>query len=127
MFHRQVKELIIKPKIISPLPSLDVSMKALKPPLIDQTFPMEFLIENKSAGDALELELNANFPEQLKVIRGTIKKQIYSLNSNDKMTWEISLKPSEPGDYVIKMNISFKDPDQNQIQENKEFPFPIKL
>jgi len=127
MFHRQDKELIIKPKIISPLPSLDVSMKALKPPLIDQTFPMEFLIENKSAGDALELELNANFPEQLKVIRGTIKKQIYSLNSNDKMTWEISLKPTEPGDYVIKMNISFKDPDQNQIQEIKEFPFSIKL
>ncbi len=118
---------IIKPNLISPPPSLDISLKNLRPPLIGQSFPMEFLIENKSEGDALELEFNIEFPKELKVVRGTIKKQIYSLSSNDKMSWEISLKPIEAGDYNIKMEIKFKDPDQNQIEETKNFPFSIKL
>ena len=95
----------ILPNIISPQPSLDVSMKNLRPPLIGQTFPMEFLIENKSEGDALELELNIEFPDELKVIRGTTKKQIYSLSSNDTIAWELSLRPSEAGDYNIKMDL----------------------
>jgi hypothetical protein len=43
------------------------------------------------------------------------------------MTWEIALKPIEAGDYNIKMDIKYKDPDQNQIEETKNFPFPIKL
>ena len=117
----------IIPNIISPPPSLDISMKNLRPPLIGQSFPMEFLIENKSEGDALELSIEIEFPEQLKVMRGTTKKQIYSLSSNEKITWEIALKPSEAGDYIIKMDIKFKDPDQNLIEETKTFPFAIKM
>ncbi len=118
---------IIKPNIISPPPSLEVSMKNLRPPLIGQSFPMEFLIENKSEGDALELNVVLEFPNQLKVMRGTTKKQIYSLSSNENITWEISLKPLEAGDYLIKMDINFKDPDQNLIEETKSFPFAIKM
>ncbi|MFX0070922.1 MAG: hypothetical protein ACFFAO_07515 [Candidatus Hermodarchaeota archaeon] len=125
MHHKIVK--VINPNIISPPPSLDISMKNLRPPLIGQTFPMEFLIENNSEGDALELQLNLQFPEQLKVMRGTTKKQIYSLSSNDKITWEINLKPLEVGDYTIDMDFSFKDPDQNLIEDSKTFPFSIKL
>jgi hypothetical protein len=102
-------------------------MENLRPPLIGQTFPLEFLIENKSEGDALELELNIEFPKELKVMRGTTKKQIYSLSSNDTIAWELSLRPSEAGDYNIKMDLKFKDPDQNQIEETKNFPFSIKL
>ncbi len=60
-------------------------------------------------------------------MRGTTKKQIYSLSSHEKITWEISLKPIETGDYTIKMNIKFKDPDQNLIEETKSFPFAIKM
>ena len=118
---------IIKPKIVSPPPSLEVSMKNLRPPLIGQSFPMEFLIENKSEGDALELNIEIEFPEQLKVMRGTTKKQIYSLSSNEQINWELSLKPIEAGDYIIKLDIKFKDPDQNVIEETKSFPFAIKM
>jgi len=117
----------ILPNIISPPPSLDISMKNLRPPLIGQTFPLEFLIENKSEGDALQLEINIEFPKELKVMRGTTKKQIYSLSSNDSITWELSMRPSEAGDYNIKMDLKFKDPDQNQIEETKNFPFSITL
>ncbi|MFX1339683.1 MAG: hypothetical protein ACFFDK_13810 [Promethearchaeota archaeon] len=126
IIHRQDSEKI-EPNIISPPPSLEISMKNLRPPLIGQSFPMEFLIENKSEGDALELNIEIEFPEQLKLMRGTTKKQIYSLSSNENINWELSLKPIEAGDYIIKMDIKYKDPDQNLIEETKSFPFAIKM
>ena len=117
----------IKPNIISPPPSLDVSMKKLRPPLIDKSFPMEFLIENKSEGDASEISIITKLPQQLKLIRGALKKQMYSLSSNEKITWEINLKPLEAGDYIIELYIEFKDPDGNKYEEIKKFPLAIKL
>ncbi|MFW9826841.1 MAG: hypothetical protein ACFFEY_04380 [Candidatus Thorarchaeota archaeon] len=118
---------ILYPKLISPPPTLDVSTKNLKTPLIGQSFPYEILIENKSEGDALDLNIEIEFPENLKVMRGTLKKQIYSLSINENIKWEINVKPLEAGDYSIKVKLSFKDPDQNQIGEIKEFPLSIKL
>ncbi len=115
------------PNLISPPPTLDISIKRLRPPLIGQSFPLEILVENKSEGDALDLNIEVEFPENLKVMRGTLKKQIYSLRSNENMKWEINLKPLEAGDYSIKVKTTFKDPDQNQIGEIKDFPLLIKL
>ncbi|KKK42761.1 MAG: Tetratricopeptide domain protein [Candidatus Lokiarchaeum sp. GC14_75] len=117
----------LKPNLISPPPSLDISIKNLRPPLIGQTFPLEILIENKSEGDAFNLNIEVAFPEQIKIMRGTLKKLIYSLKSNENINWEINLKPTEAGDYIVKITCKFNDPDQNSIEEVKEFPFPIKL
>jgi len=118
---------VIKPKLISPLPVLDISTKNLRPPLIDKSFPFEILISNKSEGEALDIKMDVEFPEQLKVMRGTTTKQIYSLKTNDDMTWELQLKPVEAGDFTIKISVSFKDPDQNLLEEVKELPFSIKM
>jgi tetratricopeptide (TPR) repeat protein len=118
---------LIYPTLISPPPTLDISIKNLRTPLIGQSFPLEILIENKSEGEALDLNIEIEFPENLKVMRGTLKKQIYSLRTNENMKWEINLKPLEAGDYTIKINTMFKDPDQNQIGETKNFPLSIKL
>ncbi|MFX1298353.1 MAG: hypothetical protein ACFFD2_26300 [Promethearchaeota archaeon] len=117
----------ISPHLISPPPSLEISIKNLRPPLIDKTFPLEILIENKSEGEALDLNVEITFPDEMKVMRGTLKKQIYSLKPNEDMKWEINLKPLEAGDYTITIDTTFKDPDSNQITETKEFPFSIKL
>jgi len=118
---------LLYPTLISPPPTLEISVKNLRPPLIGQSFPLEILIENKSEGEALDLNIEIEFPENLKVMRGTLKKQIYSLRTNENMKWEINLKPLEAGDYSIKIKTMFKDPDQNQIGEIKEFPLSIKL
>ncbi|MFX1315852.1 MAG: hypothetical protein ACFE9T_08305 [Promethearchaeota archaeon] len=118
---------ILTPKLISPPPTLDISIRNLRPPLIGKTFPLEILLENKSEGEAIDLNLELSFPEEIKVMRGTLNKQIYSLRPNENLKWEINLKPLEAGDYIIKINLEFKDPDQNQIKESKEFPFSIKL
>jgi hypothetical protein len=118
---------LLKPTLISPPPSLDFSIKNLRPPLIDQTFPLEVLIENKSEGEALNLNVEIEFPDQIKVMRGTLTKQIYSLRSNESIRWEINLKPTEAGDYVVKISSKFNDPDQNTVEDINEFPLSIKL
>lgn len=118
---------IFYPTLISPPPTLDITVKNLRPPLIGQSFPIEILIENKSEGEALDLNVEIEFPENLKVMRGTLKKQIYSIRSNENIKWEINLKPLEAGDYSIKIKALFKDPDQNQLSETKDFPLSIKL
>jgi tetratricopeptide (TPR) repeat protein len=115
------------PNLISPSPTLNVSIKNLRPPLIDQTFPLEIFIENKSEGEAFNLNIDIEFPEQIKVMRGTLNKQIYSLRSNENIKWEINLKPLEAGNYTIKISSKFNDPDQNFIEDSIEFPLPIKL
>ncbi len=117
----------IEINLTSPLPTLEISLKNLRPPLIGQSFPLQILIQNKSEGEALDVKIEVEFPELLKVMRGTIEKQIYSLRKNEEMNWELNVKPIEPGDYIIKVKVNFKDPDGNDIEENKEFPFSIKL
>ncbi|MFX1311177.1 MAG: hypothetical protein ACFFHD_01010 [Promethearchaeota archaeon] len=126
IFYHEISQ-VLKPNLISPLPSLDISLDTLRTPLIDTTFPLEVLIENKSEGEALDLKVNIEFPEQIKVMRGTLEKQIYSLRTNENIKWEINVKPIEAGDYIIKVNTKFNDPDQNIIEDNKEFPLSIKL
>jgi len=113
--------------LTSPLPTLDISIKNLRPPLIGQSFPLEVLIENKSDGEALDVKVEVEFPEFLKVMRGTVEKQIYSLRSNEELKWELNVKPIEAGDYIIEVRVKFKDPDQNDIDQVKQFPFSIKL
>ena len=102
-------------------------IKNLRPPLIGKTFPLEIVIENKGKGEALDVKIDVEFPEDLKVMRGTTNKQIFSLKTNEDLKWEISLKPIEAGDYIIKINLKFMDSDQNKIEETKDFPFSIKL
>lgn len=118
---------VIIPNLISPPASLEASIKNLRPPLLDQSFPLEILIENRSQGEALDLNIDVEFPEELKLMRGTTNKQIYSLRSNENLKWEVNLKPLDVGDFIIKISIKFKDPDDNQINDVKEFPFSIKM
>ncbi|MFO8018939.1 MAG: hypothetical protein R6U96_09910 [Promethearchaeia archaeon] len=122
-----LKTKTIHPKLISPPPSLDISMDTLKTPLVGKTFPLEFTIENNSQGDALNVEMNVEFPEELRIMRGTTKKQIYSLPSNDEMVWQLNIRPIDSGDYEIKLDIKFEDPDQNIIEYTEIFPFSLNL
>ena len=117
----------ISVKLLSPPTHLDMSIDNLKPPLIDTTFPLEVLIENNSESEARELEISITLPEQLKLMRGTIEKQIYSLRPNETINWQISAKPNEAGEFEIIGELKYKDPDQNIIEEKKKFSISIKL
>lgn len=114
--------------ISSPPTQLGVYFKNLKPPLINQTFPLEITVSNKSTGEALEIEIELEFPEELKVIRGTTKKQVYSIRPNEDIRWEIQIKPLEPGEFEINTTVKYKDSDNNIIgPKSKAYPMKIKL
>jgi tetratricopeptide (TPR) repeat protein len=117
----------LEPDLISPPPALEISIKNLRPPLIGKSFPMEIQIENNSQGEAININIEATFPDELKLMRGTTTKQVYSLKPNENISWELSLKPIEAGDYITHINLNFKDPDQNLIELSKTFPLSIKL
>jgi hypothetical protein len=114
-------------KLLAPPTHLDMSVDNLKPPLIDTTFPLEVLIENNSESEARELEINITLPENLKLMRGTLQKQIYSLRPNETINWQISAKPNEAGESEIMAELKYKDPDQKIIEEKKNFSISIKL
>ncbi len=114
-------------KISSPPPQLGVFFKQLKPPIINQSFPLEITVSNKSTGEAVEVEINLDFPEELKVMRGTTQKQIYSIRSGEEIKWEVQVKPLEPGDFSITTNVKYKDGDGNLTDKTKDFPMLIKL
>ncbi|MBD3211027.1 MAG: hypothetical protein GF311_00335 [Candidatus Lokiarchaeota archaeon] len=114
-------------ELTAPPTYLDVAVKSLKPPLIDQTFPLEILIENNSDGEASNLEIQIELPEILQLRRGTTEKQIYSLRSNENIRWEINARPVEAAESEIKVKLKYEDPDQKVVEETKSFPISIKL
>ncbi len=117
----------LDPHLKSPPTSLDCSMKMLKPPLIGKDFPLEFTLENNSDSEALDINIEIFLPEKLRIIRGTTTKKIYSIRRNEKVFWELLLKPLEADDYNIKIKFDFKDPDSNVLTVSKEFELPINL
>lgn len=115
-------------KISSPPTQIGVYFKNLRPPLINQTFPMEITVSNKSTGEALEIEIELEFPKELKVMRGTTKKQLYSIRPNEEIRWEIQVKPLEPGEFDINTTVKYNDSDNNIIgPKSKAYPIKIKL
>jgi len=123
-----IKSKIQHLKISSPPTQLGVYFKNLRPPLINQTFPMEITVSNKSTGEALEIEIELEFPKELKVMRGTTKKQLYSIRPNEEIRWEIQVKPLEPGEFDINTTVKYNDSDNNIIgPKSKAYPIKIKL
>ncbi|MHA1726518.1 MAG: hypothetical protein ACTSXH_17060 [Promethearchaeota archaeon] len=118
---------IIKPHLISPPPTLHAETKNLRPPLTDKSFPLQITVENISEGDAHDLNLTVYLPDQLKLIRGTLEKNVYSLNSNEKITWELQLKPTEAGDYQLELHLKYKDGDGNIIENLEQFLLSVKM
>ena len=89
-------------------------MVPLKTPVINQTFPLQVIVSNNSDGAAMQIEVEFEFPEDFRLMRGTLKKQIYSLNSKEDMKWQIMVKSLDGGEIPINTIVSFKDGDGNQ-------------
>jgi tetratricopeptide (TPR) repeat protein len=123
-FFLKTKRLPIN--IASPQAILGVEYIALKTPVINQTFPIQVILSNKSDGEAVEIEIELEFPESLRMIRGTFKKTIYSLRPNEQFKFELQVKASEAGQIPVKNTIKFKDPDGN-LKEPIIIELPIEI
>ncbi|MHA1521777.1 MAG: hypothetical protein ACTSRK_16485 [Promethearchaeota archaeon] len=100
--------------ITSPDAVLGVTLTPHRTPVINQSFPVEVRISNKSDGNAMEIQVGFEFPEDLKMMRGTMSKSIYSLSPNEEMHWEIMVKAFDVGEIPITTVVSFKDEDGNE-------------
>ncbi|MHA1876157.1 MAG: hypothetical protein ACTSW5_02900 [Promethearchaeota archaeon] len=116
-------------KITSPAAILGVNLVPQKTPIINQSFPLEVIVSNNSDGDAMEIDINFEFPdENIRMMRGTLDKKIYALSPNEEMKWQIMLKASDVGELPIKTIVSFKDGDGNTRGPFEAiFPLTINL
>ena len=109
-------------KVISPNAQLGVQLNPQKTPVMNQTFPLEVVVANNSEGDTMEIEVQFEFPETLKMMRGTMEKTIYSLRPNEEFKWQIMVKASDSGELPISTHVKFTDGDGN-----KKGPFTAVL
>ncbi|MHA1730748.1 MAG: hypothetical protein ACTSU5_02340, partial [Promethearchaeota archaeon] len=115
-------------KTVSPPAKIGIDLQELAPPVIGQTFPMEITLSNRSDGEAVKIDVELEFPPELKVFRGTNKKTIYSLAPNQDISWQLSLKPKEPGVFPIRVTMTFEDSNGNTVgPQTAELPFEVKL
>ncbi|UYP48331.1 hypothetical protein NEF87_004616 [Candidatus Lokiarchaeum ossiferum] len=99
--------------ITSPNAVLGIDLLPLKTPVINQSFPLQVNVSNNSEGPAMEINVEFEFPEDLRLMRGTLQKNIYSLDPNEDMKWQIIVKAFDGGEIPIKATVSFKDGDGN--------------
>ncbi len=97
--------------------SMDVEYEPLQEPLVGKAFPLRIDVLNKSRGDASDLEIEVQIPEDqpIRLVRGTLKKKFFRLNAGDATSWEIQLKPDETGNFVLNVVITYKDGDGNPV------------
>lgn len=108
--------------ITSPQAVLGIDLKPLKTPIINQTFPLQVLLSNKSDGNAMKIDVAFEFPEELRLMRGTLEKTIYTLSPNEDIAWNIQVKAFDVGKLPIKATVAFQDEDGN-----KKGPFSAEL
>jgi tetratricopeptide (TPR) repeat protein len=113
-FRTFLKSEAKKIKVVSPKAVLGLNFKPIKTPVINQTFPLEVEMFNQSEGDAVEIEVQFEFPEDLQMMRGTFVKNVYSLGSNERIKWEIQVKALDVGEIPIKTIVKFKDGNGNE-------------
>ncbi|MHA1475582.1 MAG: hypothetical protein ACTSQ5_10385 [Promethearchaeota archaeon] len=116
-------------KITSPAAILGINLIPQKTPVINQSFPLQVVVSNNSDGDAMEIDILFEFPEEnIRMMRGTMDKKIYTLSPNEDIKWQILIKASDVGELPIKTTVSFKDGDGNSRGPFEAiFPLMINL
>nr|MDO8116779.1 hypothetical protein [Candidatus Sigynarchaeota archaeon] len=97
--------------------AMDVEYEPLQEPLVGKPFPLRIDVLNKSRGDASDLEIEVQIPEDLpiRLVRGTLKKKFFRLNAGDATSWEIQLRPDETGTFVLNVVLNYKDGDGHPV------------
>ncbi len=114
LYHLFIKSDVKNIMVVSPEAQLKVELIPLKPPVINQTFDTQVVLTNMSEGEAIEIDIEFEIPEQFRMMRGVFKKNVYALRPNETMKWEIQLKSLETGEFPIKTTLNFKDPLGNE-------------
>ncbi|MHA1717701.1 MAG: hypothetical protein ACTSXP_18820, partial [Promethearchaeota archaeon] len=119
----------IKFSIFARPTNIIVSATEMSEPLIGKSFPLRIEVKNESKGNASDLNIVLEIPEEqpIYLVRGTLEKRFYNLASGESTFWEINLKPEEEGNFLIKADVSFKDGDGNPISITYNLPLEIRM
>ena len=107
-----------------------ITFEKVTEPIIDKPFTLRIDVTNESRGDATDLDIEVQIPAELpvQVVRGTLKKKFYSLAGGESTSWEILLRVSEEGRFVLLVQVQFKDKDGKEVPAvSKEVPLEIKM
>lgn len=122
------KSPIARFQTVSPPAKIGIHLEELAPPVINQTFPLEVTLSNESEGEAVQVQVDLEFPPELRLMRGTAKKSIYSMAPNQEFKFQLQLKPKEPGEFPIKVTMEFQDANGNHVgPKTVALPFAINL
>jgi hypothetical protein len=107
-----------------------VTFEKVTEPIIDKPFTLRIDVTNESRGDATDLDVEVQIPPELpvQVVRGTLHKKFYSLAGGESTSWEILLRVTEEGRFVLLVQVQFKDKDGKEVPPvEKEVPLEIKM
>ena len=113
-------------KVVNPDADLEVEYNPLETPILNQKFPLEVVLQNRSKGEALNLRVQLEFPEELRLMRGTFEKVIYSLGSKESFKWQLQVKAFEPGEILVKTTVLYEDSEGNEIGP-KVYEKPVEI
>lgn len=110
--------------------NLIINHEILQEPIVDKPFPIKIEIVNDSRGDASNLEVEVQIPEDqpLQVVRGTLIKKFHTMSGGESGSWEIQLIPEEEGKYIIFVTLNYKDSNDEFAEPvKKEIPIDVKM
>ncbi|MBN2152816.1 MAG: hypothetical protein JW839_15300 [Candidatus Lokiarchaeota archaeon] len=94
-----------------------IAFEKLQEPLVGKPFPLRIEITNDSRGDASNVEVEVELPdEQLQVVRGTLKKKFLALAGGESGSWEVQLVPVQEGKSQVKVMVNYKDSNGKQAE-----------
>ncbi len=93
-------------------------------------FDFDFEITNRGKGEAINLAVTLEVPEEIMIIAGTKEKKLYSLNSQENYIFTFPLQAIKSGAYEGKILISFEIPrgissKPEEIEEVKTINFKV--
>ena len=111
-------------------PKLEVNVESEMKLFEGDAFDFEFDITNQGKGEAINLTVNLEVPEEILIIAGTNEKRLYSLNSKESYSFTFPLQAIKAGTYGGKINISYEIPQDiskkpQKIEEEKKIVIEV--
>ncbi|MHA1377082.1 MAG: hypothetical protein ACTSRG_01755 [Candidatus Helarchaeota archaeon] len=91
-------------------PKLEIESEKEYKTLEGDVFDLEFIVTNKGKGEAQNIKVELDLPEEILIIAGTNEKNLFSLNSKENYTFTFPLQTLKSGIYEGKIKTSFEIP-----------------
>jgi hypothetical protein len=109
---------------------LNINHDIPQEPIVGKPFPVKIEIVNDSRGDASNLEVYVQVPEDqpLQAVRGTLEKKFHAMAGGESGSWDIQFMAEQEGQFMINVTLNYKDSNDNAAEPvKKEIPIDVKM